>query len=162
MLYSRNNQYAFRALAFLAEREGDGVFSTAEIARSEKVGVPSLAKVMKVLARARLVEAGRGRRGGYRLVRDPRRIFLWDVVCEFDDPFAFSSCGIGLGFCDSSNPCALHPNWRKARAAIERFLKGVSIADLARQRRSAAAARIRRRKGRRRISRRGSFTAGTS
>jgi len=152
MPYSRSSQYAFRALAFLAERERGAVFPTAQIARSEKVGVPSLAKVMKVLARARMVEPGRGRQGGYRLVGDPERIFLWDVVCKFDDPLSYAGRGIGLGSCHSSHPVNLHPNWQKARAAIESFLKGVSIADLARQRRSAAAAKSGRRKCERGVS----------
>lgn len=130
MLYSRNTQHALRALTFLAQHERGTVLSTQRIARAQRIAAPSLAKVMKALARARMVRPGRGRKGGYALAADPKRISLWHVMAQFDDPARLSSCAIGLRGCSDANPCTLHPYWKKARHTIESFLKQVRISDL--------------------------------
>lgn len=137
MLYSRNTQYALRALTFLAERERGVVWPTHQIAKAERIAVPSLAKVMKELVRARMVRPGRGRKGGYMLAVDPRKVSLWHVMRRFDDPARLSGCAIGLKGCSDDSPCSLHPYWKKTRGVIERFLNRVHISDLVAAKRKA-------------------------
>jgi len=81
--------------------------SVAEIAASLKASPHHLAKVLRALGRAGLVESMRGARGGYRLVANAKRVTLMDVIGVFED--------IG----------ADAPRGRRARRPAERALEQV-------------------------------------
>jgi len=115
----------------MAQHERGTILSAQQISRAERIAAPSLAKVMKTLARARIVRPARGRKGGYVLATDPRRLSLWRVMLQFDDPRQYSACAIGLTYCNETNPCPLHAYWKQTRRAIEEFLQRVRISDLA-------------------------------
>jgi Rrf2 family protein len=59
--------------------------SVAEIAASLKASPHHLAKVLRALGRAGLVESMRGARGGYRFVANAKRVTLMDVIGVFED-----------------------------------------------------------------------------
>ena len=58
--------------------------SASDIAASHGASVAHMAKVMQTLARAGIVEATRGARGGYRFAANPRRTSLLDVIELFE------------------------------------------------------------------------------
>lgn len=60
-------------------------FAAAEIAERFGISVNHLAKVLRVLGRAGLVEAVRGAGGGYRFRGNVRRVTLLDVIQLFED-----------------------------------------------------------------------------
>lgn len=60
-------------------------FSGAEIAERFGISPNHLAKVLRVLGRAGLVEALRGAGGGYRFRGNARRVTLLDVIQLFED-----------------------------------------------------------------------------
>lgn len=59
--------------------------SAAEIAAKYGISINHLAKVLRTLGRAGLVEAARGATGGYRFVGNPRRTTLLDVIRHFEN-----------------------------------------------------------------------------
>ena len=65
--------YATVVLTVLA-RAADRIHSAAELAERSGVEAATVAKVLKLLAQAGLVESFRGASGGYRLARPPDRI----------------------------------------------------------------------------------------
>ena len=73
--------YAVLELARDAERQ----MSAAEIAGAYAISANHLAKVMRDLGRAGLVEAVRGAGGGYRFSGNAKRTSLYDVIILFDD-----------------------------------------------------------------------------
>lgn len=73
--------YAILELASDPERQ----FSAAEIAGRHGISVNHLAKVMRSLGRAGLVEAVRGAGGGYRFVGNARRLTLLDLIRLFEE-----------------------------------------------------------------------------
>jgi Rrf2 family protein len=60
-------------------------FAAAEIAERFGISVNHLAKVLRTLGRAGLVEALRGAGGGYRFRANARRVTLLDVIRLFED-----------------------------------------------------------------------------
>jgi Rrf2 family protein len=60
-------------------------FAAAEIAERFGISVNHLAKVLRTLGRAGLVEAVRGAGGGYRFRGNVRRVTLFDVIQLFED-----------------------------------------------------------------------------
>ena len=59
--------------------------SVADLAASLRASPHHLAKVLRTLGRAGLVESVRGARGGYRFVANARRVTLMDVIARFED-----------------------------------------------------------------------------
>jgi Rrf2 family protein len=60
-------------------------FAAAEIAQRFGISVNHLAKVLRTLGRAGLVEAVRGAGGGYRFRGNAKRVTLLDVIQLFED-----------------------------------------------------------------------------
>lgn len=60
-------------------------FAAAEIAERFAISVNHLAKVLRTLGRAGLVEAVRGAGGGYRFRGNVKRVTLLDVILLFED-----------------------------------------------------------------------------
>ena len=81
--------------------------SVADIAARLRVTPHHLAKVLRTLGRAGLVDSERGARGGYRFVANARRVTLMDVIALFED--------IG----------APAPRARRARRPVEAALEAV-------------------------------------
>jgi Rrf2 family protein len=69
--------------------------SAADIAAKYGVSIHHLAKVLRELGRAGIVEATRGAGGGYRFVGNAKRLTLMDVIDLFEDIGARSPEGGG-------------------------------------------------------------------
>jgi Rrf2 family protein len=63
----------------------DRQVSAADIAAKYGVSIHHLAKVLRELGRAGIVEATRGAGGGYRFVGNAKRLTLLDVIAHFED-----------------------------------------------------------------------------
>ena len=77
---TRLGLYAMLELA----RDGERTLSSSELAERFGVSTHHLAKVLRTLSTARLVQAERGASGGYRFTGNRRRITLMDVVALFE------------------------------------------------------------------------------
>jgi Rrf2 family protein len=113
-----------------------------ELAEREQLPDTTVAKIVGRLRRAGLVEAVRGRNGGYTLTRSADEISLADVVSAFEaQVFASDFCHTmspGDGICARSADCGLRPVWRGLRNVIGNFLESISVADIASGGRDAA------------------------
>lgn len=131
-MISQTAEYALRAMAWLAITPDERV-SSAII--SEKTQVPSdyLAKVLQLLADARLIEGRRGVRGGYRLARPAEDIRLVEVINSVsrDDMQLkrIETCPLGLAN-HGPNLCPLHRTMDRAIAALLEVLDDSTLADL--------------------------------
>ncbi|GEO81369.1 Rrf2 family transcriptional regulator [Pararhodospirillum oryzae] len=83
MKLQMSTRYALYAVMELSACP-DHQVSAAEIAEKYSISSNHLAKVMRTLGRAGLVEAVRGMGGGYRLAVDAKRITLLDVIALFE------------------------------------------------------------------------------
>jgi Rrf2 family protein len=82
-------QVATRLALFAALRLAEDPrkqLAASEIAERFGISVNHLAKVLRTLGRAGLVEAVRGAGGGYRFRGNVRRVTLLDVIQLFEDP----------------------------------------------------------------------------
>ena len=77
---TRLGLYAVLELA----RDGERTLSAAELAERFGVSTHHLAKVLRTLGSAGLVEAERGAGGGYRFIANRRRTTLMDIVALFE------------------------------------------------------------------------------
>jgi Rrf2 family protein len=83
MKLQKASSFALYAVLELAANP-DRPLSGTDIAAKYGISAHHLAKVLRDLGRARIVEAARGVGGGYRLVANPKRLTLLDVVQIFE------------------------------------------------------------------------------
>jgi len=129
---SKSEEYGLRLVMSLATH-GDQL-TIRELAEREDLPDTTVAKIVGRLKHAGLVEAVRGRNGGYTLTRTADRISLSDVVAAFEaQVFSSDFCHTmspGDGICAKSADCGLRPVWRGLRNVIGTFLDGITIADI--------------------------------
>ena len=133
MRVSKSEESGLRLVMSLAV-SGDQL-TIRELAERESLPDTTVAKIVGRLRRAGLVEAVRGRNGGYTLTRSADEISLANVVGAFDaQVFSSDFCSTmspGDGPCAKSTNCGLRPVWRGLRNVIGDFLDGITVADIA-------------------------------
>jgi Rrf2 family protein len=136
-LLGRQVVHALKALLELAEDGGPRWRSVSALAASQALPAPMLEQLLLRLRRAGVLEARRGREGGYRLARATTLITLAEVVAALH-----RSGGSALQV-DSDEASAADRVAqlleRRLRAALERELAQSTLADLQYDLRSAQA-----------------------
>ncbi len=125
----RDTDYALRALVYLASRRGN-VVSAAEVAAQQDVPLEFLQKLFQKCARAGIVGAHRGVRGGFFLTKDPRDTTVLEVVESIQGPLTMNKCLLGKEGCPRATGCPLKSKWIGIEAQIADFLRGVTLDDL--------------------------------
>ncbi len=128
---TRLTDYATVALTVLACEQAS-VLSASALAERTGLEASTVAKVLKPLAQAGLVQAYRGATGGYRLARAPQEIGLVEILEAMEGPLAMTECSIHDGQCGLEQDCRVRPNWRRINDVVMDALRGVSLADLCR------------------------------
>ncbi|MDB5971829.1 MAG: system Fe-S cluster assembly regulator [Hydrocarboniphaga sp.] len=105
--------------------------SAQELADRSHLPPATVSKLLKQLAKARLIEATRGAQGGYRLTRSAEQITVADVVDAVEGPIAVTRCSIHTGDCNIETSCGTRANWRLINTAIRQALEAVTLAQIA-------------------------------
>jgi FeS assembly SUF system regulator len=121
--------YATVVLTVLAS-DPDAVASAAGLAERAGLEAPTVAKVLKPLAQAGLVEAFRGVNGGYRLARAADDISLIEVVEAMEGPLGMTECSVHAGACGIERSCNVRANWRRINDVVIDALRGVTLAQM--------------------------------
>ena len=121
--------YATVILTALAAKPGD-VHSAAELAEQAGLEMPTVAKVLKPLAQAGLVEGFRGVNGGYRLARPASDISLVEIVEAMEGPLGMTECSVHAGACGIEHSCGVRANWRRINDVVADALRGVTLAEM--------------------------------
>ncbi len=106
------------------------VQTSQELAASTRLAPPTVAKLLKLLGKAGLVESTRGAHGGYRLAREPARITVADIVAALEGPIALTQCSVHQGGCGIESHCGVRANWRVINDAIRSALDAVTLAQM--------------------------------
>ena len=86
MRISALEEYGIRCLLVLAEQGVGGQLSISDIAEREGISVPYASKLLAILRKAKLVEAVRGRRGGFSIAQPADKINLLTVITALGGP----------------------------------------------------------------------------
>jgi FeS assembly SUF system regulator len=121
--------YATVVLTVLAS-EPESVLSATGLAERAGLEIPTVAKVLKPLAQAGLVEGFRGANGGYRLAHDPASINLVEIVEAMEGPLGMTECSVHAGACGIESSCNVRANWRRINDVVADALRGVTLAEM--------------------------------
>ncbi len=108
----------------------DTLRNAAELAQLTHVSVPMVSKILKALARDKLVVSIRGAQGGYRLARTPDEITMAEVITALEGPIALTECADAGGHCSIEPRCAVRTNWQRINVAIAEALKNITLAEM--------------------------------
>ena len=127
-MLSQTAEYALRAVVVLANAPGNP--QTAQnIAAIAKLPMDYLFKVMQSLGKAGLVNAQRGKRGGFTLARHPAELNILDVVNAVDPIRRIQSCPLNLKT-HEARLCGLHRRLDAALAMVEEAFSSTTLADV--------------------------------
>ena len=127
---SRLTDYGTMVLSFLATNPTQ-MQSASDVARHTHLALPTVSKLLKLMARAGLVVSARGARGGYQLSRAPDEISAADVIDALEGPLAITQCSGSAGHCNLEDICGVSSSWQKINVAIRRALDEVHLSHLA-------------------------------
>ncbi len=131
MKISSRGTYGILALEELARRwDAKTPIQVKEIAARKAVPEEFLGQIMISLKQADLVRANRGPGGGYYLTRAPEQIPLRDVLDVLSGPVTGTDETLRRYTADSVAARKVLETWRRATAAMEEVIDGVTLADV--------------------------------
>jgi len=134
-MLSKRAKYAIKALLALAEHGRHEPMRIADLAREQHIPAKFLELILLVLKHQGMLQSRKGKGGGYLLARDPRDIYLGQIVRMFDGPLAPVPCASQTAYvpcadCPNEAVCGVHLAMKAVRDATARVLDGTSLASL--------------------------------
>lgn len=129
MRINKLTDYGIVILTTLAREFGRGL-SAREISKITEIPLPTVGKVLKLLAKAGILISERGVHGGYRLQKPAREVNMAEVIAVFEGELALTECSEGKGVCFFEGHCSLRGNWRKINKVIFDALQKLSLQDM--------------------------------
>ncbi len=127
---SKLTDYAVIVLGCLGKQVGKPV-SASFVSKETGVPEPTVQKVLKLMAGAKIITAIRGASGGYIVPLALNCISIADVVEAIEGPLELNPC-----VNDDDNDCMLAKlyapknKWNKVNVAIKNTLDGIRVSDL--------------------------------
>lgn len=134
-MLSKKTKYAIKALIVLGKNMDKPPMQIAQIAQLEKIPKKFLEVILLELRKAGYLYSKKGAGGGYSLNKDPKEIFLVNVLRITDGPIAMVPC-VSLNFyhrceeCHNESTCGIRSVFLDIRDASLKILTETSIADL--------------------------------
>lgn len=127
---SKMTDYAVVILADMANRQGQMV-SAAVLSESTKLPEPTVSKILKLLARQKIINSTRGMNGGYTLNKTPEQINMALVISATDGPIALTACvDESASCCDRAQNCSMKGQWNPVNQAMQSALENVSLLQM--------------------------------
>ena len=92
MMISTKGRYALRVMLDLADHNTGDYIPLKDIAQRQEISVKYLENILASLSRANLVDATRGKGGGYRLCRPPKDYAAGEILRLAEGSLASVSC----------------------------------------------------------------------
>lgn len=130
---SRLTDYGVVILRYLWERRDDhGALSSArDISSVSGLPRPTVSKILKLMARHKLVAAKRGSLGGYELVEMPTRISIMRLIEIFEGTPALTSClERDNDSCQIHLSCPQRGQWHVVHKKLAHVLENISLSEL--------------------------------
>ncbi len=127
---SKLTDYGTLILVHLASVAPNKPCPASEIAAGTGLALPTVQKVLKKLARGKLVVSSRGADGGYRLAREPDAIDAAEILDVLEGPLAITECSHDDSHCELESNCQVGGAWQKISRAIRAAMTEIRLSDL--------------------------------
>ncbi len=129
-MISTRGRYALRFLIALSKR-GECFSSLSEIAAEEEISPKYLEKIARILLSGGIIEAQRGKDGGYRLACDSSSLSVSRILSLTEDTLAPVECLCSDSKdCRRMEECPTRPMWETLYRNTMDFFSSVTLSDL--------------------------------
>ncbi len=132
MMISSKGRYALRVMIDLAEHAEEGYIPLQTIAARQGISEKYLESILAVLSKAKLLDAVRGKGGGYRLARPAASYTAFEILSLTEGTLAPVTCLETGQQCENAKNCRTLPLWQGLDRTIADYLGRYTLADLAR------------------------------
>lgn len=137
MRISAESEYACRALLELALNwPGRKLVQVSVIAKKQNIPIKYLEQILIELKNIGMVESVRGKQGGYRLVKEPRKISLGEVMRKTRGPL------LQIADAAEKRESVFTPIWKETEEAIAKVLDKINFEDIANKAKSTEGAMV--------------------
>ncbi len=127
----RLTDYGILTLTFLARDPEQGTHNARDVSAKLQLPLPTVSKLLKLLARQGLLATHRGARGGFSLARPAREITLLEVIDAIEGPVSLTVCNERAPHdCQIEQHCMCRENWMKINQAVRGALAQISLTDM--------------------------------
>ena len=132
MRVSTKGRYALRMLVDLAEHKNDGFIALKDIAARQNVSKKYLEQIVPVLNKSQILQTNRGFQGGYRLLVEPSKCTVGDVLRLTEGSLSPLACIDDDNFvaCNRSEDCTTLFVWQGLKKAVTDYLDSVTLQDI--------------------------------
>lgn len=132
-MISTRGRYALRVMIDLAERIDEGYIPLQTIAKRQGISEKYLESILAVLSKAGLLDAVRGKGGGYRLSKPAKEYTAFEVLSLTEGTLAPVTCLESGQQCENAVNCRTLPLWQGLDQVIAAYLCSYTLADLTRE-----------------------------
>lgn len=133
MMISTRGRYALRVMIDLAEHIDEGYIPLQTIAKRQGISEKYLESILAVLSKAGLLDAVRGKGGGYRLSKPAKEYTAFEVLSLTEGTLAPVTCLERGQQCENAVNCRTLPMWQGLDQVIAAYLCSYTLADLTRE-----------------------------
>ena len=131
MFFSKTSQVAIKAVSFLASRPEIGhPISLSDLASAISESQHTLGKTLQLLVKDGIIQSLKGPKGGFYMNISQLDLHVLHILTAVENKFEFNTCVLGVVKCGKHKPCALHYEFIKARAEVEKILIKTNIEQL--------------------------------
>jgi len=127
---TRLTDYGIMLLTLFARDGKSPVRSARDLSAEAHLPLPTVSKLLKVLARHDLLEAHRGVKGGFRLARSADQITVAEIIHALEGPIGVTECSSHDGACDIERSCIVRSNWKKLNTVVLEALGKITLAEM--------------------------------
>jgi len=127
---TRLTDYGIMLLTLFARDGKRPMRSARDLSAEAKLPLPTVSKLLKVLARHDLLEAHRGVKGGFRLARPADQITVAEIIHALEGPIGVTECSSHDSACDIERSCIVRSNWRKLNTVVLEALGKITLAEM--------------------------------
>lgn len=132
-MISTRGRYALRVMIDLAEHIDEGYIPLQTIAKRQGISEKYLESILAVLSKAGLLDAVRGKGGGYRLSKPAKEYTAFEVLSLTGGTLAPVTCLERGQQCENAVNCRTLPLWQGLDQVIAAYLCSYTLADLTRE-----------------------------
>lgn len=126
---SKLTDYAMLIMSQMA-KDPDSVLSATVIAEALHLSLPTVSKILKILAEGELLGSVRGVDGGYHLSRAAIEISVADVITAMEGNVGVTACCESSDLCAIQSMCTMKDNWKKINTLVYSLLAKLTICDM--------------------------------
>lgn len=125
---SKLSDYGVVLMTELSRRRDQGCLTARDLSAELGLPLPTVSKLLKLLAKGGLLESQRGAKGGYSLAREPEAIDLAQILVALEGPVSMTACVDGE--CEHLEQCGASSSWHWINQRVIDALREVTLADM--------------------------------